>query len=185
MKFFKLLTVFAITVVQGASVLNFTHYENEWVKGKEYNLQYTYLEEPSFSNFQIRLYNSTSSITLKEVSTEDYSEKEIHSVSLTYPDATTGRYKIVGLSNGNEISNNFSVKLVLKASPTTEVNTPTSVPTSSTVPTDNKDTNKNASQNNGLNKWKIIAIIVSILVVLLVLILLSIIFYNRYKKNKE
>jgi len=34
MKFFKLLTVFAIAVVQGARVLNFTQYDYEWVKGK-------------------------------------------------------------------------------------------------------------------------------------------------------
>lgn len=85
------------------------------ITGKDYNIQYTYLEEPSFSNFQIRLYNSTDSIKIKEISTSDYNEKDIHSVSLSYPEVTTGRYKIVGLSeDGSEISNNFSVKLVLK-----------------------------------------------------------------------
>jgi len=37
MKFFKLITLFAVTVVQGARVLNFTQYDAEWVKGKFIN----------------------------------------------------------------------------------------------------------------------------------------------------
>jgi hypothetical protein len=193
MKFFKLITLFAVTVVQGARVLNFTQYDAEWVKGKDYNIQYTYLEEPSFSNFQIRLYNSTDSIKIKEISTSDYNEKDIHSVSLSYPEVTTGRYKIVGLSeDGSEISNNFSVKLVLKATPT-ESASPSPSTTTSTNATQTTDTktNNNITNTNtndkkgGSNVWKIIAIIVSILVVLLLLAILGFILYNRYKKNKQ
>jgi len=181
MKFFKLLTVFAIAVVQGAKVLNFTQYDYEWVKGKEYNLQYTYLEEPSFSNFQIRLYNSTNSITLTEVSTSNYNDEDIHSLTLPYPEASTGRYKIVGLSNGSEISNNFSVKLVLKASPEAT----SAVPSPTSTPTDTDNSLLENKKEDGSNIWKIIAIIVSIIVVLLILAILGVIFYNRYKRNKQ
>ncbi|ORX40360.1 hypothetical protein BCR36DRAFT_364758 [Piromyces finnis] len=188
MKFFKLLTLFAVTIVQGARVLNFTQYDAEWVKGKDYNIQYSYLEEPTFSNFQIRLYNSTKSIELKEISTSDYSEKDIHSVTLSYPEAITGRYKIVGLSEGEEISNNFSVKLVLKASPTT-----TSTPSSTTInesSTQTTDTNTNTNANkdkkeNDSNTWKTIAIIVLVLAVLLILSILGFVLYRRYKNNKK
>jgi len=182
MNFFKLLILSVVTAVQ-AKVLNFTQYESEWVKGKEYNLQYTYLEEPTFSNFQIRLYNSTKSITLDEISTKDFNEKDIHTLSLEYPEASTGRYKIVGLSNGNEISNNFSVKLVLKASTkTTNAPSPTETAANSTNMINKLE---NSGENGNSSVWKTIAIIVSILVVLLVLVLLGIIFYNRYKKNKK
>ncbi|OUM63402.1 hypothetical protein PIROE2DRAFT_10061, partial [Piromyces sp. E2] len=192
MKFFKLITLFAITVVQGARVLNFTKYDAEWVKGKEYNIQYTYLEEPSFSNFQIRLYNSTDSISLKKVSTSDYSDKDIHSITLSYPEATTGKYKIVGLSDhGSEVSNNFSVRLVLKATPT-ESTSPAPSTTASTNATqtndtnsNNKTTNENDKNKNENNVWKIVAIIVSAVVVLLILAILGFIIYNRYKKNKQ
>jgi len=183
MKFFKLLTVFAIAVVQGAKVLNFTQYENEWVKGKEYELEYTYLEEPSFSNFQIRLYNSTDSITLKEVSTSNYSDEDTHSVTLSYPEATTGRYKIVGLSDGAEVSNNFSVRLVLKATSPETTNTDPQSSTSPSPTTDNLETEN--IKDSGSNTWKIIAIIVSVLIILLLLALLGAVLYHRYKRNKE
>jgi len=189
MKFFKLITLFAVTVVtavQGARVLNFTQYDYEWVKGKDYDIQYTYLEEPSFSNFQIRLYNSTDSISLKKVSTSDYSDKDVHSVTLSYPEVSTGKYKIVGLSeDGSEISNNFSVKLVLKASPTeTASSTPTTTSSNTATQTDTNPKN-NTTDDDSSNIWKTIAIIVSILVVLLILAILGFIFYNRYKKNKQ
>jgi len=40
---------------------------------------------------------------------------DIHTITLEYPKVQTGKYKIVGLDDkNNAISNDFSVKLVLK-----------------------------------------------------------------------
>jgi len=182
MKFLKLLMLSAIAAVQG-KVLNFTQYESEWVKGKEYSIQYTYLEEPTFSDFQLRLYNSLKSIVLDEISTEGYNKKDIHTITLKYPDASTGKYRIVGLSDEKEISNYFSVKLVLKASTkTTSAPTPVETVASTTNTKDNLENNKEGGSNI---VWIIITIIASILVVILVLALLGVMIYNRRKNNNE
>jgi len=84
-------------------------------KGKKYDIQYTYLEEPTFSKFKINIYNQTNSVTIDEIKTDDFSKMDIHTITLEYPKVQTGKYKIVGLDDkNNAISNDFSVKLVLK-----------------------------------------------------------------------
>jgi len=183
MKFFKLLFLFTATVAQ-AKVLNFTQYNYEWVKGQENTLEYSYLEEPTFSEFQIRLYNSIDSKILKEVSTDDFSKKDSHSVTLSYPDVSTGKYRIAATYKDEEISNSFSVKLVLKASSTTTSLTP-SATSNSTTSSDLKSTSNTENRKEGGNHWKTIAIIVSILVILLILSIIGLILYNRYKRNKQ
>jgi len=188
MKFFKFLFVFVAAAVQ-AKVLNFTQYNSEWVKDHDYTLQYTYLEEPNFSKFQIRLYNSIDTKILKEVSTDDY-DKNSHSVTLSYPDVSTGKYRIVALNNNEEeISNNFSVKLVLKASPTTTTTTSSLTPNATSISSTSselKGTSKNDdNQDDKGNYWKTIAIIVSILIVILIVGIIGFILYNRYKRNKQ
>jgi len=182
MKFFKLL-IFSVLATVQAKVLNFTQYESEWVKGKKYNIQYTYLEEPTFSKFKINIYNQTNSITIDEIKTDDFSKMDIHTVTLEYPKVQTGRYKIVGLDDkNNAISNDFSVKLVLKAS-TKTTSAPTPVETATKIT--NELGNNNESENKDNNIWKTIAIIVSIIVVLLLFSIICLLIYKRYKKNKK
>ncbi|ORX50611.1 hypothetical protein BCR32DRAFT_251827, partial [Anaeromyces robustus] len=184
MKFFKLLFVFAAAAQ--AKILNFTKYNSEWVKDQDYTLQYSYLEEPPFSKFQIRLYNSIDSKVLKEVSTDEYTKGDSHSVTLSYPDISIGKYRIVASNKDEEISNNFSVKLVLKASPTTTTTLTPSATNNSTTSTDLKGTSVNTeNQKEKGNHWRTIAIVVSILVVLLIVAIIGFVLYNCYRKNKR
>ncbi|KAG4097612.1 hypothetical protein H8356DRAFT_1308868 [Neocallimastix lanati (nom. inval.)] len=182
MKFFNLL-IFSVLATIQAKVLNFTQYEREWVKGKKYDIQYTYLEEPTFSKFKINIYNQTNSVTIDEIKTDDFSKMDIHTITLEYPKVQTGKYKIVGLDDkNNAISNDFSVKLVLKAS-TKTTSAPTPIATATKITNELGKNNENENKDN--NIWKTIAIIVSIIVVLLLFSIIGLLIYKRYKKNKK
>lgn len=183
----KLLIVFAfyISIIHCARIIQFINYSDEWVKGKDYNLQWTYLEEPAFSEFDIRLYNSTYSETIESISTNDYISKEIHEKNITMPSVSTGRYRMVGISANQEICDYISFKVVLKASTTTITKTQTETIQTPTSSTNNNGNETNVVEEDNNKTWKIIAIILSIIFVLFIIAMILFLLYNRHKKSKQ